>query len=150
MNGVSTTGSEGDAFMESHMNGAQVRPPNAHLVQIADELLDHTRALRRQHEELRDRLAGITAVPADQPFSPPDVRVENRPPGTNGHDGEQPNGLYLMVLQMALAGETPEAAREQLHALGGDVENADELVSEVFERVGEQRPDDRRRRLFSR
>ena len=136
--------------MESQMNGAQLRPPNGHLVQIADELLEHTRALRRQHEELRDRLAGISAVPADQPFSPPQVADDDRPPGTNGHDGEQPNGLYLMVLQMALAGETPEAAKEQLHALGGDIENADALVAEVFERVGEQRPDDRRRRLFSR
>ena len=54
--------------MESQMDAAQPRSPNAHLVRIADELLDHTRALRRQHEELRDRLAVIAAVPADKPF----------------------------------------------------------------------------------
>ena len=135
--------------MESQMDAAQ-RAPNAHLVRIADELLEHTRALRRQHEELRDRLAGISAVPAEKPFEPlPDTAAEALPDG-NGHGDGQPNGLYLMVLQMALAGETPEAAKEQLHALGGDVENADALVAEVFERVGDQRPDDRRRRLFSR
>ncbi len=136
--------------MESQIDAAQLRPPNGHLVRIADELLEHTRALRRQHEELRDRLAGISAVPADQPIDElPDVDAEG-PPYVNGSDGSEPNGLYLMVLQMALAGETPEAAKEQLHALGGEVENADELVAEVFERVGEQQPDDRRRRLFSR
>jgi hypothetical protein len=134
--------------MESQMNA--VRPPNAHLVRIADELLDHTRALRRQHEELRDRLAGIAAVPADQPIKPlPELEADDLHPA-NGDGGDEPNGLYLMVLQMALAGETPEAAMAQLHALGGEVENAEELVAEVFERVGEQRPEDRRRRLFSR
>jgi hypothetical protein len=133
--------------MESQVNA--VRPPNAHLVRIADELLEHTRALRRQHEELRDRLAGIAAVPADQPIEPlPEFEADGLP-AANGNGGE-PNGLYLMVLQMALAGETPEAAKAQLHALGGEVENADELVAEVFERVGDQRPEDRRRRLFSR
>ena len=137
--------------MESQMDAAQTRPPHGHLVQIADELLEHTRALRRQHEELRDRLAGIAAVPADQPIEPlPEVDADGSALSGNGHGEGEPNGLYLMVLQMALAGETPEAARQQLHALGGEVENADELVAEVFERVGEQRPDDRRRRRFSR
>ena len=136
--------------MESQMDAAQLRSPNGHLVRIADELLEHTRELRRQHEELRDRLAGISAVPADRPFSPPvDVGADG-PPDANGHSDGQPEGLHLMVLQMALAGETPEAAKQQLHALGGDVENADELVAEVFERVGDQRPDEGRRRLFTR
>ena len=136
--------------MESQMDAAQVRPPNGHLVRIADELLEHTRALKRQHEELRDRLAGIAAVPADQPIEPlPEIEAHELP-AANGHGASEPNGLYLMVLQMALGGETPEAAKAQLRALGGEVENADELVAEVFERVGEQRPDDRRRRLFAR
>ena len=136
--------------MESQIDAAQPRSPNAHLVRIADELLEHTRALRRQHEELRDRLAGIAAVPADKPFEPlPDLEADG-PPGVNGDGNDEPTGLHLMVLQMALAGETPEAAKEQLRALGGEVENADELVAEAFARVGEQRPDDRRRRLFTR
>jgi hypothetical protein len=128
--------------MESQVNAAEPRSTNEHLVLITDELLEHTRALRRQHEELRDRLAGIAAVAPDQPLDGADRREPERHP-----NGGPPNGLYPMVLQMALAGETREFARDQLHSL--EVEEADELVAEVFDRVESQRPDGRRG-LFGR
>ncbi|HEX8053626.1 MAG TPA: hypothetical protein VF517_11600 [Thermoleophilaceae bacterium] len=112
------------------------------LARVADELLEHTRALRRQHEELRDALAGISAVAAHEPLD----RDEDEADG--GHqNGATPETLHPMVLQMALAGETREFARDQLHAL--DVEDADELVDDVFDRVDSQRPA-HRRRLFTR
>lgn len=119
----------------------------AELVRMADELLDHTRTLRREHEELRDRLAGIGARSSSSEAAPRDLRREE-PVHVNG---EAPRGpqeeLYPMVLQMALAGEPREAALAQLHAL--ECEEADELVGEVYQRVEAQRPG-RRRRLFTR
>jgi hypothetical protein len=129
--------------MESQAHAAQPRSTNEHLVRIADELLEHTRALRRQHEELRDRLAGITAVAPEQPF---EARSEAGPPEPHANGG-QPNGLYPMVLQMALAGETREYALDQLHSL--EVTDAEELVDEVYERIESQRSEGRRR-LFGR
>ena len=130
--------------MESHMEAAQPRSPNGHLARIADELLEHTRALRRQHEELRDRLAGISAVAPDEPFE----RLDRSEPDAahTGRNGDSPP-MYPMVLQMALAGETRAYARDQLRAL--EVEDGDDLVNEVYDRVESQRPNGRRR-LFSR
>jgi hypothetical protein len=113
------------------------------LVRIADELLEHTRTLRNEHEELRDRLAGIAPVRSQEPRERELVAHSNgqRPSGP-GPQGE----LYPMVLQMALAGETREAALDQLRLL--EYEGAEELVDEVYERVESQRP--KRRRLFTR
>ena len=123
---------------------ATQRPPNQDLVRIADELLEHTRALRRQHEELRDALAGIRVVARDEPL----------PGGEGAGDGPEedsaggPDAIHAMVLQMALAGETREAAKEQLHTLGAD--GADGVVDEIYDRTEAQRTDQGRRRLFSR
>ncbi len=128
--------------MESQAHAAQPRQTNDQLVRIADELLEHTRALRRQHEELRDRLAGITVVAPDQPLRTHVAAAEE-----TDDNGGPPNGFYPMVLQMALAGESREYALNQLQTL--EVEGADELVAEVFERVESQRSDGRRR-LFGR
>jgi ornithine carbamoyltransferase len=132
--------------MESSYTGAAAEPrtPNQDLVRIADELLEQTRALRRQHEELRDALAGIRVVARDEPHDrgDDDARAEE-----NGSGGA-PNAIHSMVLQMALAGETRESAKEQLHALGAD--DADAIVDEVFDRTESQRSDQQRRRLFSR
>lgn len=127
--------------MESPHAAAEARPANQDLVRIADELLEQTRALRRQHEELRDALAGIRVVAADEPL----------PEGAGSaaedeHGG--PDAIHAMVLQMALAGETRESAKEQLHALGA--EDADGVVDEIFDRTEAQRTDQGRRRLFSR
>jgi hypothetical protein len=111
------------------------------LARIADELLEHTRTLRREHEELRDRLAGIGPKRAAE-AAPAERRVS-----TNGFPTREPQGdFYPMVLQMALAGEPREAALDQLHVL--EYQEADELVDEVYARVESQRP--RRRRLFTR
>jgi hypothetical protein len=129
--------------MESQAHAARPRSTNEHLVGIADELLEHTRALRRQHEELRDRLAGITVVAPEEPL-PAAGAVDGPERLANGGP---PNGFYPMVLQMALAGETREFALDQLRAL--EVDGADELVEEVFERVESQRTEGRRR-LFGR
>jgi hypothetical protein len=109
------------------------------LAQIADELLEHTRALRRQHEELRDALAGIAPVPASDALS-------------NGHDDGNrergvPDSVHAMALQMALAGESRGAVREQMRTL--HLEGADDIVDEVFDRI-EARRSDGRRRLFTR
>jgi hypothetical protein len=118
---------------------------NDQLVSIADELLEHTRALRREHEELRDRLAGIAPAPRGEA---PRVPREEPVHAPNGGRPQEPQGeLYPMVLQMALAGEPREVALGQLQAL--DIEDADELVAEVYERVESQRSD-KRRRLFTR
>ena len=127
--------------MESYPITAQ-GPRGEDLARIADELLEHTRTLRRQHEELRETLAGITAVAPDQPFEIGDGR-EDEP----HRNGGAPDTLYPMVLQMALAGETRELALEQLHAL--EVDGAEELVEDVYERVESQRPA-QKRRLFAR
>lgn len=128
--------------MESSYTGAATEPrtSNQDLVRIADELLEQTRALRRQHEELRDALAGIRVVARDEPL--PDGQHDD------GESGGAPNAIHAMVLQMALAGETRESAKEQLHALGAD--DADAVVDEVFDRTEAQRSDQHRRRLFSR
>lgn len=130
--------------MESYTGEtAEARSPNQDLVRIADELLDQTRALRRQHEELRDALAGIRVVARDEPQSNGDGESHH------GHEnGGAPGPIDAMVLQMALTGETRESAKEQLHALGAD--DADALVDEVFDRTEAQRSPDGRRRLFSR
>jgi ABC-type transporter Mla subunit MlaD len=107
------------------------------LAQIADELLEHTRALRRQHEELRDALAGV--APAAAPVS------------SNGHGDEDERGLpdsvHAMALQMALAGESRESVKGELQTL--QVVGGDEIVDEVFDRI-EARRDEGKRRLFSR
>ncbi|HEX8645601.1 MAG TPA: hypothetical protein VF715_01790 [Thermoleophilaceae bacterium] len=131
--------------MESYTGPAATEPrsPNEDLVRIADELLEQTRALRRQHEELRDALAGIRVVARDEPLAGDDEAGDGEP-GSGG----APNAIHAMVLQMALAGETRESAKEQLHALGAD--DADAIVDEVFERTEAQRSDHHRRRLFSR
>lgn len=130
--------------MESYTGEtAEARLPNQDLVRIADELLDQTRALRRQHEELRDALAGIRVVAQDEP------QPNGGDDSHGGHgQGGAPNVIDAMVLQMALTGETRESAKEQLHALGAD--DADALVDEVFDRTEAQRSSDGRRRLFSR
>ena len=127
--------------MESSHTADGARPANEDLVRIADELLEQTRALRRQHEELRDALAGIRVVARDEAL-PED--------GASGgeHESGGPDAIHAMVLQMALAGETREAAKEQLHALGA--EDADGVVDEIFDRTEAQRVDQGRRRLFSR
>jgi hypothetical protein len=128
--------------MESPHTAAEARPADQDLVRIADELLEHTRALRRQHEELRDALAGIRVA----------AREESRPEHEEAREREAesaaPNAIHSMVLQMALAGETRESAKEQLHALGAD--DVDAVVDEVFDRTESQRADHGRRRLFSR
>ena len=129
--------------MDSYPGTVQGPASSEDLARIADELLEHTRTLRRQHEELRDALAGITAVAPDQP-----LEFEDGGPAEAPHrNGGATDQLYPMVLQMALAGETREFAMEQLHAL--EVEGAEELVEDVYERVESQRPA-HRRRLFAR
>ena len=131
--------------MESQVQAGAPGANTEQLVGIADELLEHTRTLRREHEELRDRLAGIVPAPVDEPLA---AREREEPGSRNGDAPREPNGeLYPMVLQMALAGETREIALDHLHAL--EVEDAEELVDEVYQRVESQR-EGRRRRLFSR
>ena len=130
--------------MEQYTGATESHSPNQDLVRVADELLEHTRALRRQHEELRDALAGIGAAPrAEVP-----VREEAPERAPDADNGGPPNALHPMVLQMALGGETREAAKEQLHALGA--EHGDSLVDEVYDRVESERATNGRRRLFSR
>lgn len=116
------------------------------LARIADELLEHTRALRRQHEELRDALAGVAPVAVSEPINGrPPPRARERENGERG----VPDNLQTMALQMCLAGETREAVKEQLRALEIDA-RADDVVDEVFDRVETQRSEGRRRRLFTR
>ena len=110
------------------------------LAQIADELLEHARALRKQHEELRDALAGVEPVPVSEPI--------NGRPRQNRERGV-PDSLHAMALQMCLAGETREGVKEQLRALDID-ERAGEVVDEVFDRVEARRAEGQRRRLFTR
>jgi hypothetical protein len=140
--------------MDSQVQAEGPTATNDQLVSIADELLEHTRALRREHEELRDRLAGIVPAAADRPERVDGATAE-RPvaaaAAVNANGGpapREPHGeLYPMVLQMALAGEPREFALDQLAAL--EIDDADELVAEVYERVESQRAGPRRR-LFSR
>ena len=123
--------------MESYNGGTEARSPNEDLVRIADELLEHTRALRRQHEELRDALAGISVIVREDPVGGQD---------SNGdHDGGPPSAIQAIVLQMALAGETRDSAKDQLNVLGA--EDADALVDEVFDRTDAK--DSGQRRRFS-
>ena len=117
------------------------------LAQIAEELLEQTRALRRQHEELRDALAGVAPVSAP-------IASSNGANGANGANragaGEEralPDSLHAMALQMALAGETRETVKEQLQTL--HIEGGDEVVDDVFARI-EARRSEPRRRLFTR
>ena len=127
--------------MESYPGTVEPPATSEDLARIADELLEHTRALRRQHEELRDALAGISAVAPPEP-----LERHGEPAGADDH-GPTHEALHPMVLQMALAGETREFAREQLHSL--EVEDADALVDDVFDRVESQRPQ-QRKGLFAR
>jgi hypothetical protein len=112
------------------------------LARIADELLDHTRALRRQHEELRDALAGVAPVPVSEPLNGHDD-------GHHGGDRERgvPDSVHAMALQMALAGETREAVKEQLRTLA--VPDGDAIADEVFDRIDDRRTEGKRR-LFTR
>jgi hypothetical protein len=128
--------------MEQGTRGTEPQPAGGDLSQIADELLEHARALRRQHEELRDALAGVAPVPVSEPL--------------NGHhgvdrDGDRdrgvPDSLHAMALQMALAGESRESVKDQLRAL--DVDGGDAIVDEVFDRI-DQRRSEGKRRLFTR
>ena len=131
--------------MEQGTNGTQPRPAGEDLGQIVDELLEHTRALRRQHEELRDALAGVAPVPVSEPLNGHDRGF----PGAPEEDRERgvPDSVHAMALQMALSGESREAVKEQMHALS--VEGADEIVDEVFDRIDERRSEGKRR-LFTR
>ena len=132
------------------------------LARIADELLEHTRTLRRQHEELRDALAGVAPVPVSEPVPlsepvslskpvPVTEPFNGRPrePGLRENRDRMPDSLHAMALQMCLAGETREAVKEQLRSLEID-ERADEVVDEVFDRVETRRSEGQRRRLFTR
>lgn len=134
--------------MEAEVDAAAVeRMPDQDLVRIADELLEQTRALRRQHAELRDALAGIRVVARGEERLPePEPEPERPKPESNGH-GPAPD-LHAMVLQMALTGETRDSTKDQLHGLG--VDHADSLVDEVFDRIEGQRSGRGRRRLFQR
>ncbi len=131
--------------MESSYRGAAAEPQtsNQDLVRIADELLEQTRTLRRQHEELREALAGIRVAP----------RVERERPAVDEDDEHEDGkmshkGLHAMVLQMALAGQTREETKEQLAALG--VEGGDEVADEVFDRADAHQPEPRRKRFARR
>ena len=112
------------------------------LAQIADELLEHTRALRRQHEELRDALDGVASAPA------PASRLSNGGGVTDDERG-LPDSLHAMALQMALAGETRETVKEQFQTLHVEGSDGDEIVDEVFDRI-ETRRAEGKRRLFTR
>jgi hypothetical protein len=118
------------------------RPVGEDLAQIADELLEHTRALRRQHEELRDALDGAASAPA------PASRSSN---GGGMADDERglPDSLHAMALQMALAGETREAVKQQFQTLHVEDSDGGEIVDEVFDRI-ETRRAEGKRRLFTR
>lgn len=129
--------------MEQEIREAEPGTVAEDLAQIADELLEHTRALRRQHEELRDALAGVAPVPASEPVP------EWEPP--EDYEDEDRRGVldsrHAMALQMALAGESREAVKEQLRTL--DPDGDDEIVDEVFDGIEERRSAGRRR-LFTR
>ena len=128
--------------MEQGTEGTGPRPVGEDLAQVADELLEHARALRRQHEELRDALAGVAPVAVSEPLN--GHHDEDR---TGDRDRGVPDSLHAMALQMALSGETRESVKEQLRSL--EVEGGEGIVDEVFDRIEERRSEGKRR-LFTR
>jgi hypothetical protein len=118
--------------------GSGREPTAEELARVADELLQHVSALRREYEQLNDALAETTEAPSD-------------PPAREGHgaddDGRGHDNIRAMALQMALAGDSRETAKEYLSDF--EVDGVDPIVDDVFDRTEAQRKP-RRRRIFSR
>jgi hypothetical protein len=112
------------------------------LARLADELLEHTRTLRTHYEELVYALDRVAPAPASGPPREAETEAENedyRP---------VPDSLHAMALHMALAGETRETVKRQLQTF--EVEGADGIVDEVFDRIEPRRSEGQRRRLLGR
>jgi hypothetical protein len=125
--------------MDQGTHGGQTRSVGEDLARVADELLEHTRALRAQYEELAYALDGMAPAPvAPEPSS----EVED------GDYRPVPDSLHSMALNMALAGETRETVKEHLQTF--DVEGVDGIVDEIFDRIEPRRSEGQRRRLFGR
>jgi hypothetical protein len=112
-------------------------PSMGDLARLADDLLQQVGALRRHHEDLRDKLAAAVAEQAsgDGAGTPDDL------------EGSRDN-IRVMALRMALIGDSREAAKEELQRF--NVEGTDEIVADVFDRTQEQRAPRRPIRLFAR
>ena len=112
-------------------------PSVGDLARLADDLLQQVGALRRHHEDLRDKLAAAVAEQAsgDGAGTPDDLE--------GSHDN-----IRVMALRMALIGDSREAAKQELRRF--NVEGTDEIVDDVFDRTQEQRAPQPRVRLFAR
>lgn len=128
--------------MELHTSAGTGAPHRTEdLARVADELLEHTRALRTQYEELRDALDGIAPAPGAHA---PANEGEEEPVRERGPS----ESIEAMALQMALGGEERDHVKEQMLSLG--VEGADGIVDEVFDRIEARRAETEGRRLFAR
>ena len=112
------------------------------LARVADELLEHTRALRAQYEQLRGALDGVAPAPG----VPGEAGVEDD--GDPTRERGPSESIEAMALQMALGGEERGHVKEQLLALG--VEGAESIVDEVFDRIEARRAEGEGRKLFAR
>ena len=125
---------EGEISIDEDATGA---PSMGDLARLADDLLQQVGALRRHHEDLRDKLAAALADQAG---------------GDGAEAPDEPEGsrenIRVMALRMALIGDSRETAKAELERF--NVEGTDEIVDDVFERTQAQRAPRPRIRLFAR
>jgi hypothetical protein len=121
----------------------------AELAKLADELVDEIAAARRRNAELREVVdasaSGKAAPPAHYPeTAEPAAGEPAAEPVAHAQPPAPEDEAQLAVLSMALAGNSREAAADQLRESFG-VENPDELLDRTYGSA-----DSKRRRRFVR
>jgi hypothetical protein len=120
----------------------------AELAKLADELVNEIAAARRRNAELREVVdasaSGKAAPAADEAAADEHADEQAADPVAHAQPPAPEDEAQLAVLSMALAGNSREAARDQLRESFG-VENPDELLDRTY-----GADDGKRRRRFVR
>jgi hypothetical protein len=119
------------------------------LAKLADELVDEIAAARRRNAELREVVdasaSGKAAPPGHEPqTAEPAAGEPAAEPVAHAQPAAPEDEAQLAVMSMALAGNSREAAADQLRESFG-VENPDELLDRTY-----GSDDGKRRRRFVR
>jgi hypothetical protein len=119
----------------------------AELAKLADELVNEIAAARRRNAELRevvDASASGKAAPPDAETAEPAAGEPAAEPVAHAQPAAPEDEAQLAVMSMALAGNSREAAADQLRESFG-VEDPDELLDRTYGSA-----DGKRRRRFVR